>query len=200
MKSLKRIFLSGLIFIVPASLSVWILYRVILFFENILGFFLKKHIPEIYIPGVGFFLLIVLILLIGFLADNFLGKKILSILEKFFETMPLLNKIYIFIKEISSNLFHGGKSVFKEAVRIEFFSGTYTVGFVTGQSSIKGYISVFVPTVPNISTGFYLLVPEDKIEKLDIPVEEAIKTVISMGIFGPENGADKDRSDNFKKE
>ncbi|MCK9266657.1 DUF502 domain-containing protein [bacterium] len=200
MKSLKRIFLSGLIFIVPASLSVWILYRVILFFENILGFFLKKHIPEIYIPGAGFFLLIVLILLIGFLADNFLGKKILYILEKFFETMPLLNKIYTFIKEISSNLFHGGKSVFKEAVRIEFFSGTYTVGFVTGQSSIKGYISVFVPTVPNISTGFYLLVPENKIEKLDIPVEEAIKTVISMGIFGPENGADKDRSDNFKKE
>ncbi|HNS31895.1 MAG TPA: DUF502 domain-containing protein [bacterium] len=195
MHSLKRAFIAGLLFIVPVSLSFWILFRTMVFFENILGAFLKKYLPAFYTPGIGFFLLILIILFIGFLADNFFGKKMLSMLEKFFETLPLLNKIYMFIKGISQSIFHGKRSAFREPVKIEFFSGTYTIGFITGQSNMKGLVSVFVPTVPNISTGFYLLVPENKIEKLDMSVEEALKTVISMGIFGPENGSDKDRSD-----
>ena len=199
MNNLKRAFIAGLIFIIPISLSVWILFKTIVFFENILGAFLKKNMPVFYTPGIGIFLLILLILFIGFLADNLLGKKILSIFEKVFETIPLLNKIYIFIKGISQSIFQGKTNIFKEPVVIEFFTGTYTLGFITGISYMPGYISVFVPTVPNISTGFYLMVPEHKIEKLNISVEEALQTIVSMGICGPTNGSYKNSSDSPEK-
>jgi len=203
MNTLKKHFLSGLIFIIPISLSLWILFKIILFFENILGTFLKKSFPNLYTPGVGFFSLILIILLIGFLADNFFGKKMLVLFERLFEKMPVINKIYMFIKGISQSLLHGKTTPFKESVKIEFFNGTYTIGFITGESRLndrEGFVSVFVPTVPNISTGFYLIVPENKIEKLNISVEDSLKMVISMGMFEPEkNGSGKNRSDSSEK-
>jgi uncharacterized membrane protein len=202
MNALKKHFLSGLIFIVPVSLSLWILFKIIIFFENILGSFLKNHYPNFYTPGIGFLSLILIILLLGFLADNFLGKRLLNLFERLFEKVPIINRIYIFIKGISQNLLHGKATAFRESVKIEFFSGTYTIGFITGESRFgdKGkFVSVFVPTVPNISTGFYLLVPKNKIEKLDLSVEETLKMVISMGIFEPKNGSFKNRSDSTEK-
>jgi uncharacterized membrane protein len=203
MKTLKKHFLSGLIFIIPVSLSLWILFRIIVFLENILGSFIKNFLPDFYIPGLGFFSLILLILLIGFLADNFLGKKMLSFLEKLFEKTPVINKMYMFIKNVSQSLLHGKSTPFRYPVKIEFFGGTYTIGFVTGESTMESgevLLDVFVPTVPNISTGFYLMVPESKIEKLNMSVEEALKTAISMGMFESEkNGSGKNRSDSPEK-
>jgi len=195
--TLKKHFLSGLIFIIPVSLSLWILFKIISFIDNILGGFMKKYSPGIYTPGVGFFSLILLILLLGFLADNFFGKRLLNMFENLFKKMPVINRIYVFTKSISQNLLHGKAIAFKEAVKIEFFSGTYTIGFITGELCLNGketFVSVFVPTVPNPTTGFYLLVPEEKIERLHIPVEEALKMIISMGMFEPENGTSKNRS------
>ncbi|HOL22891.1 MAG TPA: DUF502 domain-containing protein [bacterium] len=200
MKSLKKHFISGLVFIIPISLSLWILFKIINFLENVLGPLFKKFFPNIYTPGVGFLSLILLILIIGFLTDNFLGRKFLKFLEKLFETMPVLNRIYVFIKSISNNLIYGKSTIFKEVVKISFPDGSYTIGFITGKAREQGMVNVFVPTVPNISTGFYLVVPEDKIEKLAMSVEDALKTVISIGLFSSgENGTAKDRSDSSKK-
>jgi uncharacterized membrane protein len=202
MNALKKHFFSGLIFIVPVSLSIWILFKIISFFDNIIGGFLKKYLPSFYTPGIGFLSLLLIILLLGFLADNFLGKKLLNLFENLFEKVPIINRIYIFIKGISQNLLHGKATAFRESVKIEFFSGTYTIGFITGESRLnnkEGFVSVFVPTVPNISTGFYLLVPENKIEKLNLSVEETLKMVISMGIFEPKNGSSENRSDSTEK-
>ncbi|MCX8082460.1 MAG: DUF502 domain-containing protein [bacterium] len=194
MKSLKKHFISGIVFIIPISLSLWILFKIISFLENVLGPLFKKFFPNIYTPGVGFFSLILLILLIGFLADNFLGKKILVFFERVFETMPVLNRIYLFIKSISNNLIQGKSTIFKEVIKISFPNGSYTIGFIMGKSREQGMVNVFVPTVPNISTGFYLIIPETNIEKLDMSVEEALKTVISMGLFSSEeNGTNKNR-------
>ncbi|MBN1445157.1 MAG: DUF502 domain-containing protein [Candidatus Omnitrophica bacterium] len=203
MNTLKKHFLSGLIFIIPISLSLWILFRIIVFLENILGSFMKNFLPDIYIPGLGFFSLIFLILLIGFIADNFFGKKLLSVLEKLFQKTPVINRIYMFIKNVSQSLLHGKSTPFRYPVKIEFFSGTYTIGFITGEfrtESGEAFLNVFVPTVPNISTGFYLMVPKNKAEKLNLSVEEALKTAISMGMFESEkNGSGKNRSDNPEK-
>jgi len=202
MNNLKKHFLSGLMFIIPVYLSLWILFQIFTFLDSRLGGFLKRYDPGIYTPGVGFLSLILIILLLGFLADNFLGKNLLNFFEHIFSKMPIINRIYIFIKSISQNILHGKAIAFRESVKIEFFSGTYTIGFITGETRLndtEGFVSVFVPTVPNISTGFYLLVPENKIEKLHIPVEEALKMVISMGMFEPENGTHKDRSDSPEK-
>jgi len=200
MKSLKKHFISGIVFIIPVSLSLWILFKIISFLENVLGPLFKRFFPNIYTPGVGFFSLILLILLIGFLTDNFLGRKLLTLLERVFETMPVLNKIYLFIKSISQNLIYGKATIFKEVVKIEFLSGSYTIGFVTGKEKETGMLNIFVPTVPNISTGFYIIVPEERVEKLNISVEEALKTVISVGLFSSEkNGTNQDRSNSSEK-
>jgi len=200
MKSLRKHFISGIVFIIPVSLSLWILFKIISLLENVLGPLFKRFFPNIYTPGVGFFSLILLILLIGFLTDNFLGRKFLASLERVFETMPVLNKIYLFIKSISQNLIYGKSTIFKEVVKIEFLSGSYTIGFVTGKEKETGMLNIFVPTVPNISTGFYIIVPEERVEKLNISVEEALKTVISVGLFSSDkNGTNQDRSNRSEK-
>lgn len=198
MNSLKKHFISGILFILPVSLSLWILLKIIGFMENVLGPLFKRFFPNIYMPGLGFFSLILIILLIGFLANNLLGKRFLSIFEGLFETMPVLNRIYLFIKSISQNLVSGKTTIFQEAVKIEFFGGSYTIGFTTGKED--GMFKVFVPTVPNISTGFYLIIPENKVEKLNISVEEALKIVLSAGLFSSgENGTNKNRSNCSEK-
>ncbi|MCM8820551.1 MAG: DUF502 domain-containing protein [Candidatus Omnitrophica bacterium] len=200
MKSLKKHFISGIVFIIPVSLSLWILFKIISFLENVLGPLLKRFFPNIYTPGVGFFSLILLILLIGFLTDNFLGRKFLAFFEKMFETMPVLNRIYTFIKSISNNLIYGKSTIFKEVVKISLPNGSYTIGFITGRAKEPGMLNVFIPTVPNISTGFYLVVPEETTERIDISVEEALKTVISIGLFSSgENGTNKNTGGSSKK-
>ncbi|HDD65012.1 MAG TPA: DUF502 domain-containing protein [Firmicutes bacterium] len=194
MKNLKRYFISGLIFIIPVSLSIWILFKITIFLEGIVGGFLKKYIPGIYTPGIGLISLILLILIVGILAHNFVGRRILYFTEKFLTLIPFFNKIYIFIKGIVQNIFEERKKVFKEAVEVEFIPGFYTVGFVTDERESpdgKKLLSIFVPTVPNISTGFYVIVPEEKVKRLDMSIEDALKYVISMGIFKVKNGGNK---------
>jgi len=192
MKNLKNYFISGLIFIIPISLSLWILFKTIKFLEGILGNFLKKFFPNIYTPGIGFFSLILIILFIGFLAHNFLGKKLLRRIELLFEKLPGLNRIYNFIKSIIQNILSKKDKMFKGVVKIKFFDGSYTIGFITEKSKLvhdENFLSVFIPTVPNISTGFYVLVSESNVEKLDISVEEGLRIVISMGLA--ENASNK---------
>lgn len=200
MNSLKKHFISGLVFIIPISLSLWILFKIVGILENILGPVLQRFFPNIYAPGVGFFSLILLVLLIGFLTDNFLGRKFLTLLERIFETMPVLNRIYIFIKSISNNIAYKKSTIFKEVTKITFPDGSYTIGFITGKAREDRMVNVFIPTVPNISTGFYLIMPEDRIEKLDMSVEDALKIVISIGLFSSgKDDTSKDRSDCSEK-
>lgn len=192
MKNLKKYFISGLIFTIPISLSIWILFKAVIFLDGIFGNFLKKFFPNIYTPGIGFFSLILIILFIGFLTHNFLGRKLLGRIENIFEKLPVLSKIYNFIKSIIQNVLSKKDSVFKGVVKIKFFDGSYTIGFITEKTKLvkdEKFLSVFVPTVPNISTGFFVLVPEEMAEKLDISVEEGLKIVISMGLA--ENASDK---------
>ncbi|MCM8767588.1 MAG: DUF502 domain-containing protein [Candidatus Omnitrophica bacterium] len=184
MKTLKKHFISGIIFIIPVSLSVWILFKIFVFLENILGTFLKKFFTNIYTPGIGLISLIVVILFVGFLANNFFGKKILKLIEIFFENIPFLNKIFSFLKNIIQKLTEDKTQLFKGVVKIELFNNSYTIGFITKEEKESKNVYVFVPTVPNISTGFVLVIPEDKVERMDISVEDALKLVISMGIFG----------------
>ena len=198
MKNLRRYFVSGLIFIIPVSLSIWILFKITVFLEGIVGNFFKKYFPAIYTPGIGFISLILLILIVGMLAHNFVGRKILYLIEKFLTSLPIFNKIYLFIKGIIQNILKGREKVFKEAVEIELLSGFSTIGFVTDEKETpngKKLLSIFVPTVPNISTGFYIIVPEEKTKKLDMSIEDALKHVISMGIFKSKNGSNKNGSD-----
>jgi len=205
MKELKRDFVAGLIVIIPISLSLWLLYRIFRFFQALSQHLMSGFVPG-YTTGIGFLALILAILFVGILAQNFIGKKILRVVERILEAVPLFNRIYVFIRGIVQNVLIREKNVFKETVEVELFPGTRSIGFITGHSvDEKGNkrLNLFVPTVPNISTGFYLIIPEKSVRKLDISVEEALKLSISMGIFQPETKtkfADRDHPRRKKEE
>ncbi|MFH0795905.1 MAG: DUF502 domain-containing protein, partial [Candidatus Omnitrophota bacterium] len=100
MRRLKKYFIAGLLFIVPVSFFLWVLYKIFVFFEGITGGFLKKFLPSFYLPGVGLLSLVLLILFFGFLAYNIIGKKVLLFFERFFENLPFVSRLYKLIREV----------------------------------------------------------------------------------------------------
>ncbi|MCM8804682.1 MAG: DUF502 domain-containing protein [Candidatus Omnitrophica bacterium] len=190
MKTLKKHFISGIIFIVPIALSLWILFKIFTFLENILGNFFKKFFPNIYTPGVGLISLILLILFVGFIANNFLGRKLLNLIETFFENLPFLNKIFGFIKGLVKRITESKTDIFKGVVKIKFSNEMYTIGFITNEFDNNSFC-IFIPTVPNPSTGIVLILPKNNVEVLNISVEQAFKLIISMGFFSSPNATNK---------
>lgn len=185
MKTIQRLFLTGLLVLLPVSLSLWILFRLVIFLENILAPVFKNFLTDAYRPGLGVVSLLLVILLVGFLASNFLGRKIVDWANRVLERLPLFNRVYLMIKGISDSILGDNKGFFEGVALVPFpGGGTRTLGFITSVSMEAGdrYIGVFVPTTPNITTGFYLMFPREEVEILDITVEEGLKRVLSFGI------------------
>jgi len=195
MKNLRRYFVAGLLFLIPTTISVWIIIKIFFWLDGILGNLISRRMPMEYRHGIGFFVLILLILLVGILAENFFGKKLLRGVECFLESIPFFNKMYLFIRGIMENVSRKPEKSFTGVVKVKFAGDSYTVGFVTGAFDVidgKEYLSVFVPTVPNPTTGFYLIYPRESVEFLDIGIEEGLKLVVSAGIFKPNHAARQD--------
>lgn len=196
MNTLKRFFITGLLVLLPVSLSVWILTRVVIFFENILGPLFRNVLEEAYRPGLGLVSLLLLIFIVGFLASNILGRKIVTVVNRVMERLPLFNRVYLTIKGVSDSVFGGQDQMkFFEGVALVSFPDreTKTIGFITAAPADlrERYLGVFVPTTPNITTGFYLLFPHEEVIRLDMTVEEGLKTVLSFGMTSriSKNGA-----------
>ncbi len=193
LRRLRRYLVTGVLVLLPVAVSIWILWRLGLFFEGILGNFLKAHFPYLYAPGLGIVSIFIIILLVGIFSTNFLGRRLVKWGEGLLTRIPIFNKVYIFIKGIIDGILRDRKTLFQGVVLVEFpQKGSWTIGFVTGKSFLikegEELTSIFVPTTPNITTGFYLLLPAEKIEKLDLSIEEGMKLVVSMGIATPPSG------------
>jgi uncharacterized membrane protein len=142
---------------------------------------------------VALVLAVVLISAAGLLARYYIGKKIIDWTDRVLMRVPLLNKIYAAIKQVN-NAFAGNKHSFKTVVLVEFPGpGSHSIGFVTNehqgeiqQKAGKKLINVFVPTTPNPTSGFLILVPEEKLTKLDLSVTDAIKYIVSLGALAQE--------------
>ena len=186
MDKLRRIFLTGLLVLVPVSVSVWVLFRLTRWLENILGPLFKNVLEESYVPGLGIISLILIILLVGYIAGNFIGKRLMKYLSGLLEKLPLFNKIYLTVKGISDSVFSAQHQKFFEAVvMVPFpYPGCQAIAFVTAVPKELGpdQVGVFVPTVPNISSGFYLIYPKKDVKFLNMSVQEGIKLVLSGGI------------------
>ena len=191
MKSLQRYFITGLVVLVPLVVAIWILWKLSFFLEGILGGLFQKYLPEFYSPGLGVISLLLIILLVGALANNFLGKRLLRLSEALLAKIPLFNKIYLSIKGISDAVLKKKKGIFSGVTLVEFPQGIQTLAFITSpareeiqkESTVK-LISLFIPTVPNLTTGFYCLMPEKNLKRLDLTVEEALKLMLSLGLTG----------------
>ena len=193
---IRKTLLAGLLVLAPITLTAYILYHLFRILDSIFGdtvtrFLIERfHIPlEGPIPGVGILALLALLFLTGAIARNYIGKKIITIGNYIVTQIPLINRIYIAIHEISEAILSEKREIFKKAVLIEYpREGLYSIAFFTQdtkgpvQATLKeDVVSVFVPTAPNPTSGYLLFVPKTQVTELDMPVEDALKLVISGG-------------------
>ncbi len=191
MKKLNSIFLAGLFVIIPIAITFYILYIVVRFGDNITAPLLQ-YLHTAYnfpmIPGTGLILIIILIFVVGIIARNLIGKHIIKLLDLLFHTVPIINRIYGSIKEIS-NSFLGTKEgkVFKKVALVDYpHKGVKALGFITNETTLldtkdEDYVSIFLPTTPNPTSGFFLLYKKKDVTILDMSIENALKMIISSG-------------------
>ena len=196
---IKKYFITGLLVLIPAILTIWVLYSLIQFLDQTIEF-LPEHLRPTYIfghsvPGFGVLVTVFVIFITGIIANNFFGKKIINLYETLVNKLPFVKTPYKGIKQVSDTILSNSGNAFSKAVLIEFPNeGTYTFAFVTGEPEkklakyLKGkYVNVYVPTTPNPTSGYTLMVPKNKVIELDISVDEVLKYVISMGVSKSDN-------------
>lgn len=198
-------FFTGFAVTLPAIISIaavlWV-FKTVSNLTDLVLFFLPRHITHEnhgagamhwYWSLVALLLTVALITVVGELARYYFGKRIISWLDLVMMRVPLLNKVYGAIKQVNE-AFSGSKSSFKTVVLVEFPGpGNYSVGFITNevQGEIqtvtgKNMVSVFIPTTPNPTSGFLVLIPEEKVSKLDMSVADGIKYIVSLGSIAPD--------------
>ena len=194
-KHLKKKFITGFFVLIPLLVTIYITYLVISFVDTILAPAIRNitfHLvgKEMYIPGTGLFLFAGFAYVTGVLASNYLGNRFLSYGEKILRKIPFVKVIYSSVKDMTDSFSSEKKRSFKEVVLAEFPSpGRYTIGFVTNRikdQSGKEHCAVFVPTTPNPTSGFLIIIPERQLIFLDLSVDNALKYIISLGTAGSE--------------
>lgn len=200
---LKKNLLTGLIVLVPMVLTIWVLSSLIGLLDSLVLLLPYQYQPDqilgMHIPGIGVLLTFIVIFSFGLIANNFFGKKFIDLYEYILDQLPFVKSIYGSIKQVSDTLFSNSSNAFSKAVLIEFpDSQTYTFAFITGKpdekisKKLKGkFVNVYVPTTPNPTSGYTLMVPESKIKEVDVSVDQALKYVISMGVVAPQDNLKK---------
>jgi len=194
LKQVRNIFFAGLLVLTPIVVTGYVFYQLFSKVDGLLGGKLVELTGK-RIPGMGFVAVILLILFVGVLARNFIGKKVIQLGEDFVNRIPMINRIYSAVQQLSQAFFSGKRAVFQKAVLIEFpQKGSYCIGFQTSETrgeiqrqTEKELLSIFLPTSPNPTSGYLLFVPKEKVYSLQMTIEEAVKLVISGGSVLPED-------------
>ena len=185
---LRRYFFTGLLVLLPVVVTVSVLWRFFFALDDILGRFVETYLGRS-VPGVGLVALIALILGIGAVASNFLGKRLIRIGERLVARVPLMGWIYRTTKQLFSTILEERGESFRKVVLVSYpQKGTYSVAFVTSESPTsveselgKGFVTVFLPTTPNPTSGFLLVVPAEDVIPMNLSVDEGLRLVISAG-------------------
>ena len=185
---LRRYFFTGLLVLLPVVVTVSVLWRFFFALDDILGRFVETYLGRS-VPGVGLVALVALILGIGAVASNFLGKRVIRIGERLVARVPLMGWIYRTTKQLFSTILEERGESFRKVVLVSYpQKGTYSVAFVTSESPTsveselgKGFVTVFLPTTPNPTSGFLLVVPAEDVIPMDLSVDEGLRLVISAG-------------------
>ena len=203
MKRLRNYFISGLLFWIPLSLSVIVIK---FFLELIDSFIPQKYLPESIfnldttIPGSGIILVLLVILITGVMVTNILGRKVVALWERVLNKIPGFRNIYNVLKKVSDTVFNTSTESFRKAFLIQYPSkGIWVIAFQSGNyrgeaESIIGeeIMNLFVPTTPNPTSGFFILIAKKDAFELDMSVEAAFKLVISAGVVTPNSVKIKD--------
>ncbi|MBS4008819.1 MAG: DUF502 domain-containing protein [Clostridium sp.] len=193
MRLLRRIFLTGLAILLPAIISIYVLGLTFNWADSLLGNLLRQYLG-VRIPGLGFLITVSAILFVGLVANNVFGSRVLKMVENAFASIPLIKPIYTATRQIIDGFSAQRKSVFESVAMIEYpRKGIYGIGFITSsglgevqEKTAQDVVALFVPTTPNPTSGFLLLVPREELIPLEMSVEEALKLIISGGVIVPE--------------
>ena len=204
MKRLRNYFISGLLFWVPLALSVVVIKFFLEFVNKIVP---TKYLPETLFnlntdfPGSGIVLVLIVILITGVIVSNLLGRKLVELWERILHKIPGFRNVYKVLKKVSDTIFNTSTESFRKAYLIQYPSkGIWVIAFQSGdykgeaESIIgEGMINLFVPTTPNPTSGFFVMMPKKDVFELDMGVEEAFKIVISAGVVSPDSLNIKDK-------
>lgn len=200
---LRNYLVAGALVSVPAYVTFWVFYRFFLSLRGVLHLFPESWVIRdinirellISIPGVGAIITVVCVVAVGALATNFVGRRIIRLSEKIIAHVPILSTIYQSVKQLMVTVFRGDSSRFDDVVYLEYpRRGMWSIGFVTGDTYAAARdkigtncVNVFVPTTPNPTSGFYLIVPEEDVIRAEITVEQAFKLIMSAGLVNPDS-------------
>ncbi len=186
-QNLRSKLLTGIITLLPLYLTYIVLKFFFKTLNNISEPILNRLNVEI--PFLGIFLTLLLVLSIGITVTNFLGKKFFEIGEKIVKKVPLVSSIYLSIKQILDTITNSSTDEFKGTVYIQYpRKGLWTMAFISGESiseSGRTFFHLFVPTTPNPTSGFFLMIPKEDTIKSNMSVEDGLKTIISGGLLAP---------------
>ncbi len=194
---LKRYFLTGLLIWVPLVITVWVLSLIVDTLDQSLRLLPDavhpKNLIGFSLPGVGALLTLGMILLTGLLATNIIGQKLVDWWDKLLSRIPVVNSLYKAVKQVSDTLLAPNGNAFRKALLVEYpRRDAWTIAFLTGapggdiRNHLDGeFVSVYVPTTPNPTSGFFLILPRADVVELDMSVDEALKYIISMGVVAP---------------
>ncbi len=202
---MKKYLIAGLLVWLPLAITIWVLQAVLGMLDGVFGWFLnagKAVLPAaaepaidmlLRVPGLGVIVMLLGLLVTGVFATNIVGQWWLRQGSRVLSKIPIVKSIYSSVKQVSDTLFSSSGNAFREAVLVQYpRQGSWTIAFVTGRPGGEAalhlpgdYLSVYVPTTPNPTSGFFLMVPRVDAIVLHMSVDEALKYVISMGVVAP---------------
>ena len=202
---MKKYILTGLLVWLPLVITIWVLKSVIGTLDDVFAWFmviaqtvLPVSIHPVLadlqrVPGLSVIILVTALWLTGVAVTNMVGQWLLNQSNRMFSHIPIVKSIYNSVRQVSDTLFSSSGQAFREAVLVQYpRAGSWTIAFVTGRPTgevadklITEMVTVYVPTTPNPTSGFMLIVPRGEVMPLDMSVDEALKYIISMGVVAP---------------
>jgi len=199
---MRKYFITGLLIWIPLSVTFAVLAWIINTLDGWIMPWLPQHLqPETIfgfaIPGLGVLLFAFILFATGVIGANVLGQRVVRFWESLLARIPVVKSLYNSIKQVSDTLFSGNGKAFRKALLVQYpREGLWTIAFLTGTPGDEiaqllggNYVSVYVPTTPNPTSGFFLMLPSKDVIELDMSVDEALKYIISMGVVAPPSHA-----------
>jgi len=195
---MKKYLITGLLIWIPIVVTVWVLKFIFDFLDQSLLLLPEAFQTErwlgVHIPGLGAILTIAVVFATGFLATNFVGAQLVQLWHGVLNRIPVVNSIYSSVKQISDTLFSSSGQAFRKAVLVQWpHEGAWTIAFLTGTpgGDVANHVpadclSVYVPTTPNPTSGYFVIVKRADVVELDMTVDQALKYIISMGVVPPQ--------------
>ena len=194
---MKKYLITGLLIWIPLVITLWVLKLIVNSLDQTLLLLPREFQTEnwlgLHVPGMGVVMTLVIVFLTGLFTTNILGARLVRYWHDVLHRIPVVNSIYSSVKQISDTLFSSSGQAFRKALLVQWpREGMWTIAFLTGMpggdvlNHLQGdYLSVYVPTTPNPTGGYFVIVARKDVIELDMSVDAALKYVISMGVAPP---------------